>query len=247
MGAFSRNSRFAMVQIHLAATFAASLLVALTARPSFATGGSTLTVGSDIEFSNGQAPASATKPWIQMAITDVSPGVVQFVLSAPHLTGSENISEFDFNLDPALAADLGHLTFSNLIKTGSFDTPTINQMEDGFKADGDGFYDVQMLFTTGGNTNKTFTASDNLQYTVSGAGISASSFNFLSAPGGGHGPFVTAAHIQNTTGAGSGGSGWVADSNSGNIQLTNVPEPSTIVMAGLGAIAVVSLRLRRRE
>jgi hypothetical protein len=113
-----------------------------------------LTVSSDMEFSGGQSPASATTPWIQMTITDVSAGVVNFVLTAPNLTGSENISEFDFNLDRALAADLGHLTFSNLIKTGSFDTPTIGQSANAFKADGDGLYDIQMSFTTGGNTSK---------------------------------------------------------------------------------------------
>jgi hypothetical protein len=218
-----------------------------SAKTSLASTGSVLTVGSDMEFSGGQAPASPVKPWLQMMISDVSPGVVQFVLSAPNLTGSENASEFDFNLDPALAADLGHLTFSNLIKTGSFDTPSIDQMVNGFKADGDGLYDISMSFTTGGNMSKTFTGGDTLQYTISGNGISASSFNFLSAPDGGHGPFVTAAHIQNTTGAGSGGSGWIADSNSGNIVLTNLPEPSTILMAALGAIGLVGLRLRRRE
>jgi hypothetical protein len=206
---------------------------------------STLIVGSDIEFSDGQAPASTLKPWIQMTISDSSPGTVIFKLTAPHLTGSENVSEFDFNLDPALSSDVGHLTFTSLIKTGSFDDPTISQGVNGFKADGDGEYDINLSFTTGGNTNKTFTGGDSLQYTISGSGISASSFDFLSHPAGGHGPFITAAHIQNTTGAGSGGSGWVADSVGGTIHLQDVPEPSSFLLAGLGVVGILAWRSRR--
>jgi len=232
----------------LGAAIAVALTTLVGAKSGLASSGSMLTVGSDIEFSNAQAPASATKPWIQMTIADVSPGVVQFVLSAPHLTGSENISEFDFNVDPALSADLGHLTFSSLIKAGSFDTPTISEGENAFKADGDGYYDLKLSFTTGGNTSKTFTNGDTLQYTITGTGISASSFDFLSfTTGGDSGPFTTAAHIQNTTGAGDGGSGWVADSTGGSIHLVDVPEPSSVVIALLGVVGLFALRVLRRE
>ncbi len=206
----------------------------------------TLSVGSDIEFSNGQAPASATKPWILMTITDTVPNSVTFKLTALNLTGSENIDVFDFNLDPALAADLGNLAFSSLIKTGAFDTPTISQGVNAFKADGDGDYDIQLSFTTGGNTNKTFTQGDSIQYTITGAGISASSFNFLSNPDGGHGPFTTAAHIQNTTGAGNGGSGWIADTSGGSFHLIEVPEPSSIALAFFAMACSVGIWRRRK-
>jgi hypothetical protein len=197
----------------------------------------TLTVGSDIEFSGGQAPASPIHPWIVMTVTDNGPNSVLFQLSAPNLTGSENVSEFDFNLDPALSMDLGNLVFSSLVKTGSFDTPTITQGENAFKADGDGDYDISLSFTTGGNVNKTFTNGDTLEYTVTGNGISAASFDFLSNPDGGHGPFITAAHIQNTTGAGNGGSGWIADSTGGRI-VPHVPEPSSLLLGALGLLGI---------
>ncbi len=196
----------------------------------------TLSIGSDIEFSGGQAPASPLHPWIQMTISDNGPNSVIFQLTAPHLTGNENISEFYFNLDPALSMDLGSLVFSNIVQGGSFTLPTISQQENGFKADGDGKYDIHLSFATG--TNNTFVGGDSLQYTITGNGISAASFDFLSAPDGGHGPFITAAHIQNTTGAGSGGSGWVADSTGGRI-VPNVPEPSSLLLGALGLIAVV--------
>jgi hypothetical protein len=203
-----------------------------------------LTVGADQEFSNAEAPASATKPWVLMTITDSGPNSVTFKLTAPNLTGSESIDLFDFNLDPALANMLGNVSFTNLLKTGSFDTPTISQIANGFKADGDGFYDFQLQFTTGGNVDKTFTNGDSLQYTISGAGISASSFNFLSAPGGGAGPFITAAHIQNTTGAGHGGSGWVADTTGGSFN-NQTPEPSSLVLAVLSCFSGVWFVRRR--
>jgi hypothetical protein len=199
----------------------------------------TLSVGSDIEFSNGQAPASAIHPWVLLTIADNGPNSVLLKLTAPHLTASENISEFDFNIDPALTMDLDHLIFSNLVKGGSFDTPTISQGEDGFKADGDGKYDIQFLFTVGGNVSKTFTTGDSLQYTITGAGISASSFDFISTPAGGHGPFITAAHVQNTTGVGNGGSGWVADTTGGNITTQTVPEPSSVALFALGSVGMV--------
>ena len=201
-----------------------------------ATSPGVLTVGSDIEFSDGQAPASGTKPWIVMTITDNGPNSVIFKLTTPHLTGSENIKEFDFNLDPALANMLGHISFTNLISTGSFDPPTISQGENAFKADGDGYYDLQLMFTTGGNLSKTFSSGDAVQYTINGTGLTAASFDFLSLSNNGDkGPFITAAHIQNTTGAGSGGSGWVADTTGGSFH-NEVPEPSSLVLTALSCL-----------
>jgi PEP-CTERM motif len=205
----------------------------------------TLTIGSDIEFSGGQAPASATHPWILLSIADSSPNSVVLTLTAPNLTGSENMSEFYFNIDPALSMDLDHLIFSNLVKGGSFDTPTIDQGENAFKADGDGKYDIHFSFATGGNVSKTFTTGDSLQYTITGAGISASSFDFMSAPDGGHGPFITAAHIQNTTGVGNGGSGWVADTTGGTIVTQIVPEPSSVALFALGSVGMAVWGRRR--
>jgi hypothetical protein len=182
-----------------------------------------------------------------MTITDNGADSVIFKMTALNLTDSENASEFDFNLDPALLLDLGHLTFTNLIKTGSFDAPDVNQGVNAYKADGDGDYDIKLDFTTGGNVSKTFTSGDSIQYTINGTGISAASFNFLSQPDGGHGPFITAAHIQNTTGLGSGGSGWVADSTGGSFHFGNTPEPSSFVLAAGGIVGALMLVRRRRR
>ena len=65
-----------------------------------------------------------------------------------------------------------------------------------------------------------------MSYTISAPGLTAADFNHLSEPAGAHGPFYTAAHIQNATGPGSGGSGWIAP----------IPEPSITSLAIMGAV-----------
>jgi len=191
----------------------------------------TLTLSAVSEFSGGQEPFSGTPPWIVVSFDDHGgTGSVDFTLTAPNLTSTENVEQLYINLDPALIGNLP-LTFGGLVKGGSFDTPTISQGDNAFKADGDGEYDILLSFTPGGNTSKTFTIGDSLQYTITGAGLTANSFAFLSNPAGGHGPFYFAAHSQNTTGAGSGGSGWVTGpATTGGA----IPEPAAATLALLG-------------
>jgi hypothetical protein len=205
-----------------------------------------LTFGADIEFSGGQAPGCSA-PWITITFNDHgSSGSVDFTLSAVNLLSSENVSELDLNLIPGLYSDLP-LSFTGLSKTGSFTTPGISQGVDSFKADGDGFYDLQLSFAVGGTLSSTFSSGDILKYTISGTGLTALSFQTLSLPAGGHGPYVMAAHIQNTTGAGSGGSGWVTDSTGGTVD-NNVPEPTGIVTASIGAaLGLLGFRRFRRK
>ena len=115
----------------------------------------------------------------------------------------------------------------------------ISQGVDAFKADGDGFYDILLSFSSGGNVNKTFTQGDILEYTISAPGLTATSFDFLSAPAGGHGPFHLAAHIQNTGGGED--SGWVTDSTGGSLI---VPEPTSATLALL-AMSMLLVALSR--
>jgi len=205
-----------------------------------------LSYGADLEFSGGQAPSGST-PWITITLNDHgSTGSVDFTLSAANLVSSENVSELDLNIVPSLNGDLP-LSFTGLVKTGSFTTPGISQGNDSFKADGDGFYDLQLSFAVGGTLATTFSNGDTLKYTITGTGLTALSFQTLSTPAGGHGPYVMAAHIQNTTGAGAGGSGWVTDSTGGTVN-NNVPEPTGIVTASIGAaLGLLGFRRFRRK
>jgi hypothetical protein len=193
-----------------------------------------VTFNLDQEFSGGQAPAGPP-PWLTATFTQNGANHVTLTLSAAGLTNSENASEWDFNVTDAF---VGNLIFGSEIKSGTFDTPTISQGLNAFKADGDGDYDISFGFTTGGVANKVFGAGETDTWDISATGLTANDFNQLSAPDGGHGPFFTAAHVQNTTGAGSGGSGWISPS---------VPEPSATLLVPLGGILGFVLRFRLRR
>jgi hypothetical protein len=126
-----------------------------------------ISFGADSEFSEAQAPASATTPWIEVLLDDHDGvGSVDLTLTAPNLTGTENALSLYLNLNPDLYGLLP-LTFGSLVKGGSFDTPSISQGVNAYKADGDGKYDILLSFTSGGNTSKTFTNGDSLKYTIS--------------------------------------------------------------------------------
>ena len=191
--------------------------------------GAVVTFGTGLAF-GGTAPEGA-RPWFTVTFDDGgSSGTVELTVSGGNLTGNEFISELYLNLDPAM--DATSLVFSTPPgKTGSFDDPTIALGENAFKADGDGKHDILLTFATEDGLVTRFTSGDVLSYTVSGITLlEASSFDFISAPNGGEGEYVMAAHIQ-AIGQTS-DSGWVT-----------VPEPGCLVMLAIGAAAI----LRRRR
>jgi len=197
--------------------------------------GGVITFGLVDEFSGGTPPAAAVPPpWLTVTIDDGgTPGSVTLTLAATNLTDSEFVSKWFLNLDPNL--DPTSLIFSAPTKTGMFDAPIINTKVNEFKADGDGEYDIKFSFATTGKDGGShrFRAGDSIQYTVTGiATLTAASFDFLSNPAGGHGPFHTAAHVQ---GIGpSDGSGWVT-----------APEPATLAMLAIGGLAMLARRRRK--
>ena len=216
-------------------------LLALASMPfSQSAQATVLTFGANFEFSGGTAP-SGLAPWFTVTFDDHGGvGSVDFTLTATNLTGAENVLSLYLNLDPALYGTLP-LTFGGLVKTGSFDTPSISQGIDAFKADGDGTYDILLSFSPGGNVNKTFTQGDVLRYTIGAPGLTAASFDFLSTPAGGHGPFHLAAHIQNTGGGED--SGWVTDSADGG---PIVPEPASVSLAAVAFAVFFGVAIARR-
>ena len=219
--------------ICLGAKLAFGLSIILVSATTQATA-ATLTLNSEFEFSGATPPASDTLPWLTTKFDDGGgTGSVIVTLTATNLTGSEFVSGWYLNLDPSLK--VSDLTFSAPTKVGSFTTPTISLDTDAYKADGDGKYDILLSFSTSGGATSRFTQGDAISYTITGIPtLTAASFDFLSAPAGGHGPYLHAEHVQGI-GAEGAYSGWVTG--------PHAPEPATMSFLALGSLTL----LRRRR
>lgn len=217
---------------------AAALAVVVVGTRAQAT---TITLGLDFEFSGGQAPAGST-PWVTAQFDDSvgGPNTVRLTMSAVNLSGygsnPELIAEMSFNFDPAL--DPTQLTFTD-VSSPTVGTTVVSTGVDAFKADGDGFFDILFDFPPPpGNTSSRFGPGEVVVYDLTYTSpIDVNSFAFLSSMGGGTGSYYAAAHIQNTTGAGTGGSGWIG--------ATVVPEPASALLLGGGLLALGVWRKRR--
>jgi hypothetical protein len=153
-------------------------------------------------------------------IQDVTPGTVDLTINTSGLQGTEFVSDFFLNFNPNL--DPKNLTFTLLSSTGSFTDPTISLGANQFKADGDGFYDIDLGFAT--SHGSTFTVGDSITYQITDSGIDADSFDYTSVMGGGAGTYLAAAHVQSIGSDGS-SSAWIAP----------VPEPATGALLALAA------------
>ena len=206
-------------------TIVVCMLLALSSVAS----GAVVSYDLSVEFS-GATPPVGEAPWLNATFDDEgSSGSVVLTLTTPNLTGMEFVSNWMFNLDAAL--DPTALDFSSPTKTGSFDAPAISTSVDAFKADGAGYFDIKMDFSTGGGLDARFGVGDAVEYTITGIdSLTAGSFNFLCTPAD-HGPFPTAAHVQSI--GDNEDSGW-----------TTVPEPATLSLLAIGGVLLL---IRRRK
>jgi hypothetical protein len=155
---------------------------------------STFTYDFNSTFS-GNSPAGSP-PWLQATFTDsgLPANTVQLTVSAVNLSSSEYVSCWYFNLNPSLDPTL--LNFATSGSVGAFGTPTIQTGENSFRAAGDGKYDVLFAFDRTGGAPALFGNGDSVTFTITGIpGLNAGDFNFLSAPAGGGGPYISAAHV----------------------------------------------------
>jgi hypothetical protein len=157
-----------------------------------------------------------------------SSGSVDLKITTPGLTVNEKIWAIYLNLDPDL--DPTQLLFTDLIKTGLFLDPKVSKGIDKFKADGDGYYDILIEFDQDG-ADFAYNGGETVEYTVSLTGLTASSFDFVSAPDGGEGEYNIAAHLQNL-------------GTSGDSAWATTPEPATLFLLAAGAAAVLRRRSR---
>ncbi len=178
-------------------------------------------------FSGGTPSGPA--PWLTADFSDAGANTVLLTITA-NLTGGQFATETDFNVDPAKIAGLSYIQSTGVLAT------LFAPSEDAYKADGDGKYDIEIDFPTSGTR---FTGSDVATFTFTGSGITAGSFDFLSSPDGGPGPFHAAAHIQGIPGGGE-DSSWISESA--------VPEPVFYQLGGMLALGTLGImRIRRKN
>ena len=182
---------------------------------------------------------------------------VTFVLQGPAFSSNTpagsitiNITQFDassvqISIVNNTDGDIDDLYFNNILAGTDWGTAgpcaacsAINFGSNAFKADGDGFYDLQVMFPSdlGSHGPNRFAPGETVVFTVSATGITPESFLSFSAPGGGSGPFQVAAHVISIDSQ-SGQSGWISDQP--------VPEPAALLLLGTGLIGVAA-RLRKR-
>jgi hypothetical protein len=189
----------------------------------------------DTVFQGAPVPGSPA-PWVDATFQDIAIGTVLLTITAAgdlpgtyFINGNSQGGLF-FNLNPSL--DPTDLSFTTVAANGSFGDAVLTGV-DAYNADGDGYYDINVRFST-----HTFSAGSSISYQIVdiyNAFLSASDFMYISAVGGGQGPYYAAAHLQG------GISTWVAST-----QVTPVPEP------GAGALLATALGLmgawhRRRQ
>jgi hypothetical protein len=201
----------------------------------------TITFNLDYEFSGAQQPQGAT-PWATAVIDDSFGGAntARLTMTTTNLVDAEHITAWFFNF----SGDAEQLAFTevdvsdatvNAILADNTDSDTA------LKADGDGFFDFGFDFAPPGNGAALFSAGEtiiyDLQYT---AAISASDFSVFSAPGGGTGSYLSAAHVQGINDpvycdgtteelTGNCGSGWIGA----------VPIPAAVWLLGSGLVALL--------
>ena len=220
-----------MSAVRIFAIVTAIVFIAMTASVQ----AGTLIFDLCIEFSGATPPDGAT-PWLTATFDDGdTPGSVDLTLETTNLVEPEYVNVWLFNLDPVFDIDdLALLTFSAPTKTGSFGDPTISVGIDNFKADGDGYFDIEIAFVK--SESKRFGVGDKVEYTITGIdSLTVGSFDFISTPDGAPGIFITAAHVG-ATGQDNGQSGWVS-----------TPEPSSFFLLSMGALGFLFYARRRRK
>jgi len=167
---------------------------------------STLTLNFDYDFSDpldlDSASPDGAGPWATAVFDDGgSAGSVTLTIN---LFANE-VTAFYFNVDDSIGG--GSLSIVGT-DTSAVSSSVVTTGTDFKKADADGWFDIYIDLPPPGGDR--FTAGETLVYTITGAGIVASDFNFQSTPDlvDPNGPFYAAAKFQ-STGDGT-QSAWVA-------------------------------------
>ena len=194
----------------------------------------------DVQFSNATLPGGPA-PWLRATIDDtiVTPGFdVRMTLETIGLTGSEFVSDWYFNVAPALNPATFGFVGVNIAASNPI---VISHTTDCCNADGGGLYDLRFAFPVPAGPGR-FTGGETVVIDVNWAGgtLTPGDFVFLATPQGGNGPYFSAAHIQGIGAA-------AALSTFVGADITQAPEPGLLIMLGGGLAALAARRRTRRS
>jgi PEP-CTERM motif len=226
---------FAQMAFRRALLFVSIGFGGMFAAPQTASADVIFTINSVI---TGSAPVGPT-PWMTAQFSNAGANTVTMTLSNLLPVGPQFVTDFFFNVDPAIAA----MTVSN---TGGQAPDTIfpySQGAYGNPAFGND-YDVRLDFENANNPNR-FTGGETSVYTLTGVGLTENSFTFTTPSNAG--PQYMSAHVQGIPqGVGSGRIGPNPNDPFGGGFGDPVPEPTTLIVFGaLGGLGLLSRRLRK--
>ncbi|NVD98079.1 PEP-CTERM sorting domain-containing protein [Massilia sp. BJB1822] len=201
-------------------------------------------------FSGGvpSAPADPTAVFATAVFDDGGgTGSVTLTMSVlSNLLVGAYVNDWYFNLDPSITNQVNAPTFTHDASTTAASSITVFKNPNGFpnccKADGTGGdYDINFEFPTANPGQLARNATS--KYTLTGAGLTANSFNYLSVPQNADGgSYISAIHVQGYNDsvwiAGNGSTGGGGGGGGGGGSGGEVPEPGSLLLVGLGLLSL---------
>lgn len=188
----------------------------------------------------GGTPGGAP-PWLRATFTQLNPTTVDLLLEAVNLTSTEFVSEWWFNVNPTILPTSLSFAFQSGT-AGPWNSLTAAQ--DGITNAG-GVFDFDLGWPTSGMQGGALRFTDDetalIRITRIG-GLLESDFNWTSGGSGDAANVLALAHIQAITSPP--GSSKVSPTVNGG---GSVPEPGSLALVGIAALAAALLRRKRGE